>query len=179
VTWPASRGGRPCDTIETAFGSDAAPMDSWQMFRLLTGLAGLTGALARLHGRQTAHRALEPPAIIVRDDGSCVLRDLGLAAREYEPGEGPAGYQAPEQQHGARGHPGPGTDVYQLAAVAYRLITGHPPHARSPLPLASQGRDIPERVSRTVDAALAGKIADRPGIREFGDMLRSARNDLS
>lgn len=149
------------------------------MFRLLTGLAGLTGALAQLHGRQAAHRALEPTAMIVRDDGSCVLRDLGLAARDYEPGEGPAGYQAPEQQHGGRGHPGLGTDVYQLAAVAYYLIAGQLPRARSPLPLASQGRGVPETVSRAIDAALAAGIADRPGIREFGDMLRSACDHLS
>jgi hypothetical protein len=176
--WPTSQTGRPCETIETAFGSDAAPMDSWQMFRLFTGMAGLTGALARLHGRKTSHRALEPAAVIVRDDGSFVLRDLGLAAREYEPGEGPAGYQAPEQQRGARRQPGPGTDVYQLAAVAYHLITGHPPHARSPLPLASQRRDVPERVSLAIDAALAAGITDRPGTREFGDTLRSARGDL-
>jgi hypothetical protein len=178
LAWPTSQAGRPCETIGTAFGSDAAPMDSWQMFRLFTGLAGLTGALDRLHGRKRSHRALEPAAVIVLDDGSFVLRDLGLAAREYEPGEGPAGYQAPEQLRGARGQPGPGTDVYQLAAVAYHLITGYPPHARTPLPLASQRQDVPERVSLAIDAALAAGITDRPGTREFGDTLRSARDDL-
>jgi hypothetical protein len=162
LTWPTSRTGRPCDTLETVFGADAAPMDSWHIFGLLTGLAGVTGALAWLHVRQTAHRALEPAAIIVRDDGTYLLRDLGLVTREYEPGEGPAGYQAPEQQRGAHGQPGPGTDVYQLAAVVYRLIAGHPPHARRRLPLASQASDVPERVSRAIEAALAAGIADRP-----------------
>ena len=154
--WPTSQTGRPCETIERAFGSDAAPMDSWQMFRLFTGLAGLTGALVRLHSRKASHRALEPAAVIVRDDGSFVLRDLGVAAREYEPGEGPAGYQAPEQQRGARGQPGPGTDVYQLAAVAYHLITGHPGPVPSTRTAPRTRPTAPAGSSRTVGCSWPG-----------------------
>ena len=45
-------------------------------------------------------------------------------------------------------------------------------------PLASQRQDVPERVSLAIDAALAAGITDRPGSREFGDTLRSARDDL-
>ena len=56
-----------------------------------------------------------------------MLRDLGLAARDHEPGEGPAAYQAPEQRRGGNGRSGSHTDIYQLAAIAYHLVAGHPP----------------------------------------------------
>ena len=205
LTWPASRSaGGPCQTLATTAGistagistdgistaentmdrNSAAPMDSWHIFRLLTGLGGLCGTLATLHDHGAAHRALTPDAIIVRDDGRYALRDLGLAARAQEPGEGPAPYQAPEQQRRGAGRPGPGTDVYQLAAIAYHLITGYPPHPRHPLPLASrgpgsQGRDVPQRLGRAVDAALAAESGRRPGMRELGNLLLTARDDLS
>ena len=210
LSWPAARPtGGPCETLaataghpttghtptgyplagHTPAGPTGPPMDAWHIFRLLTGLGGLCGTLATLHDHRAAHRALTPDAIIVRDDSRYVLRDLGLAARSFEPGEGPAGYQAPEQQrqrHGAgriglasASGPGPSTDVYQLAAIAYHLISGYPPHPWNPLPLASQAPGVPQRLGQAVDAALAADPGGRPGMREFGDLLLSARDDLS
>ena len=210
LTWPASRSaGGPCETLATTAGistagistagispdgtgtaentmdrNSVAPVDSWHIFRLLTGLGGLCGTLATLHDHGAAHRALTPDAIIVRDDGRYALRDLGLAARAQEPGEGPAAYQAPEQQRRGAGRPGPGTDVYQLAAIAYHLITGYAPHPRHPPPLASQGPGrqgchVPQRLGRAVDAALAVEPGRRPGMRELGNLLLTARDDLS
>jgi hypothetical protein len=51
LVWPASRpgSGSPCETLHSILGENAAPMDSWRMFRLFTGLAGLCGTLAALH----------------------------------------------------------------------------------------------------------------------------------
>ena len=177
--WPASRStGAPCERLDALIGRDGAPIDRWHLFRLCTGLAGLCETLAKLHDHGVTHRYLTPGGIITLDDGRLVLRDLGLAARDHEPGEGPADYQAPEQRRGDR-HPGPQTDIYQLAAVAYHLVTGRPPNAGISLPVRAQARDVPERVRRALDAALALDPTERPDISSLGATLRAARDDLS
>jgi len=153
-------------------------MDSWRLFRFLGGLAGLCGTLAWLHDQGAAHRHLTPAGIIVLDDGRLVLRDLGLAARGPEPGEGPADYQAPEQRRQARYRPGPRTDVYQLAALAYHLVAGCPPLARTPLPVRAQAPGVPERAAVALDAALSPEPAERPDISALGGALRAASDDL-
>lgn len=180
VVWPASPStGAPCESLEVFLDRNGTPIDPWRLFRLCTGVAGLCESLARLHDHGVAHRYLTPAGIITFDDGRLVLRDLGLAARGHEPGEGPAEYQAPEQRRRGNGRSGPKTDVYQLAAVAYHLIAGRPPSARIPLPLRAQAHDVPERIGRAVDAALAPNPAERPDIRSLGATLRAARDDLS
>jgi hypothetical protein len=108
-----------------------------------------------------------------------VLRDLGLATQYPEPGEGPAAYQASEQRRRSYRRPGPSTDVYQLAAVAYHLLVGRPPDARLPLPVRGQVPQVPERIGSAVDAALAQAPNGRPHIRSLGATLRAARDDLS
>ena len=177
VGWPATRSGAPCDTLSTRL--DDGPMDSWRMSRLFAGLAALCRPLAALHEGGFAHRLLTPSGIIVLDDGRLVLRDAGLAARSPEPGEGPADYQAPEQRSGGRGRPGPATDCYQLAAVAYHLVAGHPPHDRVPLPLLTQAPGVPDRVSAALDAALTADPAQRPGLPGLARMFHAAADDLS
>jgi serine/threonine protein kinase len=157
---------------------DARPMESWQLFRTLTGLAGLCATLATLHDHGVAHRCLAPAGIIALDDGRLLLRDLGLAGRGTEPGEGPAEYQAPEQRRQAQRQPGPETDVYQLAAVAYHLATGRPPLARTPLPVRAQAPGLPERAAVVLDAALVPEPSERPDVGVLGDALRAAGGEL-
>jgi hypothetical protein len=179
LEWPASRAtGVACETLGVLLG-DGAPLDAWRLSRLCGGLAGLCQALARLHGHEVAHRSLTPGGIIMLDDGRLVLRDLGLAGRDPEPGEGPADYQAPEQRRRGHGRPGAATDVYQLGAVAYHLVTGHPPHPAMPPPVRAQAPGVPERACAALDAALSAEATDRPPIRRLGAALRAARDDLS
>jgi hypothetical protein len=187
LIWPTSRDGSPCETLHAALGRELGPVDPWRMFRLFTGLAGICGTLAGLHDRGIAHRGLTPAGLIVFDDGRLALRDLGLAARGPEPGEGPADYQATEQRRGSHrtgdrsrpGRPGPPTDVYQVAAIAYHLLAGHPPHPRMPLPLRSRGAGTLDRISTGLGAALAADPADRPSARWLGTLFRAACDDLS
>lgn len=209
LSWPMSRSAeRPCETLDGYLGGGGVPLDPWRVFRLCTGLAGLCGTLAELHRSGVAHRCLTPAGIIMLDDGRLVLRDLGLAARGHEPGEGPADYQAPEQRRRGAGRPrasmpsagtpgmgtpnagkpgggpgatwtGPWTDVYQVAAVAYHLVTGRPPDARIPLPVHAQAPDVPERVGRALDAALAADPAGRPDVSSLGAALRAIRDTLA
>ncbi len=176
--WPASHS-RACDTLLALLGRDGTPLDAYRVFRLCTGLAELCTTLAKLHDKNVVHRHLTPAAIIMLDNGRLVLRDLGLAAQPPEPGEGPPNYQAPEQRQRSYQHPGPHTDVYQLAAVAYHLLVGRPPDAWLPLPVQAQAPQVPERIGRAVDAALTQASNGRPCIRSLGATLRAARDELS
>jgi hypothetical protein len=177
--WPASRPARgPCQTLQAMAGPSRPDMDSWRMFRLCTGLAGLCDTLASLHDVGAAHRYLTPSSIVTADQGRLALRDAGLATRDCEPDEGPADYQAPEQR-GGRGLPGPPTDVYQLAAVTYHFVAGHPPHPRVPLPLRTQARELPGRLSDGLAAALAPDPGQRLDIRSLAAVFRATCEDLS
>lgn len=176
--WPASRAADgPCDCLAALLGDDDTPIDPWRRHRLFAGLAQLCDTLARLHEAGRAHRFVTPAGLVILDNGRLALRDLGLAAHDYRPGEGRSDYQAPEQRRRGGGA-GPYTDVYRLAAVTYHVITGRPPHPARPLPVRTQAPDVPERISRTVDAALAADPAGRPDIAAFRAALRAGRNDL-
>ena len=176
--WPTSRStGAPCDTL-AALGGGRLPMDRVRVCRLFTGMAGLCSALTALHDRGLAHRYLLPAGIIEHDDGTLVLRDLGLAARKYESGDAPPGYGAPEQSRRSLHRPGPGTDVFQLGAVTYHLITGHLPNPVNPLPLNHFRPDLPDRCGVAVDAALRAEPAARPDARALGQEFRAACREL-
>jgi hypothetical protein len=97
-----------------------------------------------------------------------VLRDLGLAGCRALPGEGPFGYQAPEQLRRTWDRPGPPTDVFQLAALAYHLLGGQRPATNNPLPLRHYRGDLPEQVGKAVDAALSADPSARPRSAELG-----------
>jgi hypothetical protein len=168
LSWPVERDGLPCQTARTWFTPGA--LDGWRLSLLLAGLRSLTFPLERLHHLGASHRNLAPEAIIVAGKGEFALRDLGLAATGYRPGEGPASYQAPEQAFGARApRPGPAADVYQLAAVAYHLITGRVPSRSAP---PARHPALPDSVADTISAALGSGPAERPGLREFRAALR-------
>lgn len=166
--WPTARSTRqPCDTLDLV----AAPgprLDEWRTVKLLKGFAGLCRTLAALHRRGRTHRCLTPAGLIRLDNDMLVLRDLGLAAHRPLPGEGPPGYQAPEQRWRTRHRPGPPTDVFQLAAVAYHLLTGQLPAASRPLPLRHYRDDLEEPIGRAVDAALGVDPSARPGLHVLG-----------
>jgi hypothetical protein len=183
LAWPtASSTGIACDTLAAVNGiggegtAGPGPIDRWRLSRLWVGMAALCDGLASLHAHGYAHRQLHPGSLVVSDGGRLVVRDLGLAACPFRPGEGPAGNRAPEQRHGGEHRPGPWTDVYQLAAVTYRLVTGHPPPPTHPLPIQTQvaaGR-IPSVLADAVDAALSPRPSDRPQARQLGSGFRAA-----
>ena len=163
VSWPAERDGLPAETLGVRFPPGS--LDEWRISLLLAGLRGLAASLERLHRLRATHRNLSPESIVVAGTRQFALRDLGLAAVSFRPGEGPPGYQAPEQAFGARpGQHGPAIDVYQLAAIAYHLVTGSTP-GKNPPPVRHPG--LAEAVTDTISAALAVRPADRPGLRDL------------
>ncbi len=174
LSWPADRDGLPCETVRTRF--PPGTLDAWRVSLLLAGVRGLALTLQRLYRQGASHRDLTPDAIVVIGNDRFAVRDLGLAATGFRPGEGPADYQAPEQAFGARmPRPGPATDVYQLAAIAYHVITGRVPTSggRLPPPLHP---GLAETASDMIAAVLASDVASRPSMPEFRAALHRPRN---
>ena len=126
------------------------------------------------------HRQISPEAVVLRPDGTSVLKDFGLGAKVvggarqvFDPrtptrANISPGYAALEQ-YTAGGREGPWTDIYALGAVAYRCVVGEVPPdaparaARSgvvPTAKASSGHG--PRTLAAIDAALSIPIASRP-----------------
>lgn len=172
TSWPRERSGRPSDSLHQLL-DDGPVVDTAWASRWFAGLAALCATLGELHDRNLSHRALAPETLIARDDGRLALRDLGLAAQRSRPGENTGPYRAPEQHRRGASAPGPGTDAYQVAAIAYRIVTGSVPGSAPP-PLRTWHR----AVSEVVDAALEPDAGERPGILSLGDALRDAGHHI-
>ncbi|MDT8913394.1 SEFIR domain-containing protein [Amycolatopsis sp. PS_44_ISF1] len=178
--WPASeQHGGPCPALAAFVPGQGEATDPWEARRSLAAIAGLCRPLAALHLRGLSHRALTPEGIIRRDGGELLLRDLGLATTAFRPGEGPAEYRAPEQRPRGGGRAGPWTDVHQLAAVAYHLVTGHRPQPTGPLPVHALAPDLPPLAAEHLDAALRPEPGRRPSLDALAAAFRGrppARN---
>ncbi len=131
------------------------------------------------HERGLIHRDIKPENLLVGDDGRVRLTDFGLA-RPISPQTpiteegavvGSARYLAPEALDGNQG---PSADVYSLAAVAYEMLTGRPPHdaptltallerIRTESPVPPSGLRAVSRQHDTVFAAALSKLSsERP-----------------
>ena len=89
--------------------------------------------LAYLHESRIVHRDVKPSNLLVADDGSIKLSDLGLVrnldrgsdlTRTLE-GVGTPRFMAPEQLRGET--PTPSCDLYSLGVTLYQLLTGRVP----------------------------------------------------
>ncbi len=93
-------------------------------------IAEVAGALHFAHRGGVIHRDVKPSNILVRQDGTVVLTDFGLAREEGLPsltvtGElaGTPHYVAPEQASPRRGRLDHRVDIYSLGVTLYELIT--------------------------------------------------------
>ena len=123
----------------------------------------LCRTVSNLHKKGFLHRGICPDNILLDDGDRPWLWGFSIAAArmkgELTPDLYP-GYSAPEQYE-ENGWPGTFTDVYALAAVLYKMLTGTmPPEAPSRLvkdnlaPASDLNARVPESVSDAISAAM-------------------------
>ena len=133
--------------------------------------------LARLHAAGVLHRDLNPANIMLDASGRPTLIDFGLSSlirqwSETNPPQhgvvcGTPPYMAPEQAEGRADRIGPWTDVFNLGATLYHLLTGHPPyegpHQGAVLERAKQGELVPpgQRLRLALEGRAGAAQADQ------------------
>lgn len=132
-------------------------------------------AMEQVHKAGLVHRDLSPDNIMLRNDGSIRILDLG-AAKDLNVNTGKSSMQvaksgfSPPEQYMVSGNSGSWTDVYAMAATMYYTLTGN-------VPLPSMDRMNPEgdkldwdlprlqvlpnSARKALQHAMALKIADR------------------
>lgn len=99
----------------------------------------LCDVLGYLHSRKPPiiYRDMKPSNVMLKPDGNVMLIDFGTA-REFKSNKvedttclGTIGYAAPEQ-YGGHGQTDARTDIYNLGATMYHLVTGQSPDPAKP-----------------------------------------------
>jgi serine/threonine-protein kinase len=195
--------GAPYLAMELLVGHDLA----WHLRRrtclplaeVVAMVDGVALGLKAAHDAGVVHRDLKPPNLFLdeRDAHAPVWKilDFGVGKLRDSSGTltqgavlGTPGYMSPEQVHGeatdAR------ADVFGLAAVAYRALTGQPAFGvqevqamfdvvyRQPLAPTTVQRGLPHDVDRVFAIGLAKKPRERfASITELAAAMRAASSD--
>lgn len=151
---------------------DASALAPWEFSHVLSAVPRLCDVLTKLHELGHAHLRISAHSILL-NSGLAMFRDLGAAvAADLTRGE-PMRYRPPELGRAA-GRPGPGTDVYQLAALLYDLACGTPPDRRDPVPIHTFAPGVPEELGAAVDQSLSCPAAERMRPKDFKSAVQLA-----
>src|SRR5215471_16565782 len=107
-------------TLAALLKGDAKPdlKQAWEIARQVLE------ALEAAHGKGVYHGDLKPANIFIDKEGRVKVTDFGLGPIA-PPDAGEPAYMAPEQLAGQGGEAR--TDLYQVGALIYHLVTGQPP----------------------------------------------------
>ncbi|HEX2125894.1 MAG TPA: protein kinase [Thermoleophilaceae bacterium] len=155
--------------------------------------AELGDALDHAHRHGVVHRDVKPANVLLRDNGTTKLADLGIATAAHHTRItrsgvvlGTASYMAPEQLEGEE--VGPPADIYALAAVCFEALTGERARqGRTPMEIArriatepvidvrERWPDAPVAVAELLRRGMAEDPRERPTTAgELGVGLRRA-----
>ncbi len=150
-------------------------------------LRGAAEALDHAHRQGVVHRDIKPANILVREDGTVKVADLGIA-RAVDATQitaegkviGTATYMAPER-FTAAGAGRAESDIYSLAAVAYEVLSGasvevEAGHAPDRLTLAERWPDAPSAAFAVIMRGLSPDPERRP--RSAGELVDELEDAL-
>lgn len=162
----------------------------------------LASALDHAHQRNIIHRDIKPSNVLVTDDHSIKIVDMGLAriqrsadSVDHDAEEGMTlgtfDYIAPEQARDAR-QADQQSDLYSLGCTLFFALVGRPPfadgttiekilsHSNSPRPSLLESRpDLPPSMERLVHHLMASRREDRIGTaRELEQRLTDLRWEI-
>jgi serine/threonine protein kinase len=161
------------------------PGEPWPAAQAASVLDAISSALSFIHARGVLHLDLKPENVLCADDGRIKITDFGLASARVDArtmveqgiARGTLEYCSPEQRYGLPLDER--SDVYSLAAVAYELLTGHPP-GRVYLPATKENPALPPALDPVLRRGLARDPDDRyASIEEFhNDLARALRRRI-
>ncbi|MCB2209513.1 serine/threonine-protein kinase [bacterium] len=149
----------------------------------------LCDALAYMHSQDppVTHRDIKPANIKLTPDGKVILVDFGIAkvdSIQAQTATGASGYTpgyAPPEQYG-RGHTGPYSDQFSLAATVYALLTQAKPAdsiqrvlgKASLTPIQQMDASIPQNIADALLKAMALQPDERfESVSAFLDALEN------
>lgn len=108
----------------------------------------LSQALGLAHQQGIVHRDLKPANVMIREDGTPIITDFGLALMSQneeatqitQHGQimGSPSYMSPEQVEGDLEKIGPPSDIYALGVIMYELLAGQRPFQGTTASILSQ-----------------------------------------
>ena len=179
--------------MELAAGGDLRRLRGAGYLEIVPVLLEVAEALEYAHARGVVHRDLKPGNVLLDSRGRVKLADFGIAGLLPAAGAGAADPRSaghspfsssPEQLRGEP--PSAADDVYGLGALAYELLSGHPPYypnfdlrraLTQPVPELAPTRQIPPELGQIVMRMLAKSAAQRPAsMQQVMDELDTTLN---
>ena len=177
--------------MELATGGDLRRLRGAGYLAVVPVLMDVAQALEHAHQRGVIHRDLKPGNVLFDARGRVKLADFGVSGSAPDPGtdamiRGLSPFTAsPEQLRGEP--PAPADDIYGLGALAYELLSNHPPHypdfdarrvQEEPVPPLVPTHQIPPQLDALIMRMLAKDPQSRPAsMLEVIDELEAALND--
>jgi len=185
---------RGCGLVmEFVEGVPLADAEGLSLTDLVACFVQTARALEHIHQRDYAHCDLKPQNILLRSDGVVKLVDFGIAAplgSQRERVQGTVNFIAPEQTQ-------PGvvdrrTDIFNLGATMYRLLTGHTlpttfmagtspqPGQRLWADITKMNPEVPEPLAELVLHCSRRRMHERPATAaEVAERLEAIQQQLT